>query len=121
MSAGAKTLLGTLVVTVVVLVGLTVHGLREEVTPASASRTASVSAVVVGTSEAAPWQAAASPAAILPGTVPVSQIDPPRPDPAMPMPAGPVPPPNPALHRPPLDNPGGVDGDRPARAVPGLD
>lgn len=31
-----------------------------------------------------------------------------------------APPPNPIVHRPPLHNPGGVDGDRPTRPIPGL-
>ena len=115
-----KTLLATLVIVVVVLVGLTVHGLREDSSPASVSREAKT-ASPLASAETTPWQAAASPETILPGTVPVSQIDPPRADPAMPMQALPAPPPNPALHRPPMDNPGGVDGDRPARTVPGLD
>lgn len=30
-------------------------------------------------------------------------------------------PPNPATHRPPMDNPCGVDRDRPPRPIPGLD
>jgi hypothetical protein len=34
--------------------------------------------------------------------------------------ATPIPPPNPILYQPPMDNPGGVDGDRPPRQVPGL-
>lgn len=36
-------------------------------------------------------------------------------------PLRPVEPPNPATHRPPMDNPGGVNRDRPPRPVPGLE
>jgi hypothetical protein len=39
---------------------------------------------------------------------------PPPGDRALPQPS---PPPNPALDRPPLDNPGGVDGTRPPRGL----
>lgn len=37
------------------------------------------------------------------------------------QPPEPVEPPNPATHRPPMDNPGGLNRFRPARPVPGLD
>lgn len=36
------------------------------------------------------------------------------------QPLGPIEPPNPATHRPPTDNPGGLNRFRPARPVPGL-
>lgn len=52
------------------------------------------------------------------GYIPAWKIDSPRGDPnARPAPL-PVAPPNPAEHRPPMENPGGVNGDRPPRAVP---
>lgn len=116
-----KSILAALGLVVVVLVALTVHGLREQSSPETRTTERSARAPVTSVAEVAPWQAAAPPEAMLPGTVPVSQIDPPRPDPTVPMPPAVVEPPNPALHRPPMDNPGGVDGDRPARAVPALD
>ena len=123
MSAAQKTLLGALAACAVVLVALTLHGLRDD--PSSARATARASASVASTTpaETPPWQAnAETPGGPLPGTVPVSHVDPPRPDAAMPMPpATVIEPPNPALHRLPMDNVGGVDSDRPARAVPGLD
>lgn len=37
------------------------------------------------------------------------------------LPPQPVEPPNPATHRPPMDNPGGLNRFRPARPVPGLE
>ncbi|MFM7204630.1 MAG: hypothetical protein ACKO6N_27985 [Myxococcota bacterium] len=36
-------------------------------------------------------------------------------------PPAPVEPPNPAVHRPPTDNPGGLNRFRPARPIPGLE
>lgn len=36
-------------------------------------------------------------------------------------PPAPVEPPNPAIHRPPTDNPGGLNRFRPARPIPGLE
>src|SRR5690606_921272 len=63
---------------------------------------------------ASPWHTTASEPASRPaGTVPVSQVDPPPPDPAARLPPPPVEPPNPAVHRPALHNPGGVNADRP--------
>lgn len=64
--------------------------------------------------ETPPWQAASKDTAIMPpGTVPVWRVDPPSPDPSAPLPPPPVEPPNPAQHRPPIHNLGGVDRDRP--------
>lgn len=37
------------------------------------------------------------------------------------LPPQPVEPPNPATHRPPMDNPGGLNRFRPARPIPGLE
>lgn len=111
-----KTILAALAVAVVVLVALTLRGLRDDSSPApNAARTAR--SVAVAASPSTAWQApiGTEESDPMPGTVPVSQLDPPRPDPAMPMPVLPAPPPNPALHRPPMDNPGGVNGDRPER------
>jgi hypothetical protein len=113
-----KTVLGGLLVAVAVLVGLTVSGLREEPAPPSASRRASppASAGAELARETPPWQTPPATKEPLPaGTVPVWRVDPPRPDPSAPMPAAVVEPPNPATHRPPMDNPGGVNGDRPER------
>jgi outer membrane biosynthesis protein TonB len=53
-----------------------------------------------------------------PGHIPAWQVKSPRPE--VTPPPTPVPPPDPASHRPPMHNPGGVDGDRPPRPVPGL-
>lgn len=52
-----------------------------------------------------------------PHHVPASAIRRP-PTPSMPVPV-PRPPAEPSRHRPPLHNPGGVNGDRPERASPG--
>jgi hypothetical protein len=72
--------------------------------------------------ETPPWKATPNNTPALPeGTVPTWEVDPPPPDPSAPLPPDPVDPPNPAEHRPPLHNPGGVNGDRPPRLVPGLD
>jgi hypothetical protein len=120
MSAAQKTLLGALALTVALLVGLTVDGLREESSRGTRAAARASRAELPSATEPAPWHAAADePVSELPpGTVPVSRIDPPRPDLAMPLPQRPVEPPNPALHRPPMDNPGGVNGDRPERPSP---
>jgi hypothetical protein len=48
------------------------------------------------------------------GALAVSQLPPTQPTPQV------IEPPNPFAHSPPLHNPGGVNGDRPARAVLGL-
>jgi hypothetical protein len=67
-----------------------------------------------------PWEATPqNTPPVPPGHIPAWQVKPPRPDPTPPPPP-PVPPPDPATHRPPMHNPGGVDGDRPPRPVPGL-
>jgi hypothetical protein len=56
-----------------------------------------------------------------PHYVPASQLQPPGPD------LHPVPPPTPQVpldprtRQPPMHNPGGVEGDRPPRAIPGLE
>lgn len=47
-----------------------------------------------------------------PGEVPASEVEAPT---SIIQPLHIVEPPNPALHTPPMDNPNGVDGDRPAR------
>lgn len=56
------------------------------------------------------------------GHTPAYQVRPPPPDAARASSAPvPVPRPDPASTRPPMDNPGGVNGDRPPRPVPGLE
>jgi len=127
MSTGQKTLLGAMGLAVAVLVGLTVHGLREDPTRASATKATAETPAMTDTggvprhAETPPWQTPRdSKEPLPPGSVPVWRVDPPPPDRAAPMPAAPVEPPNPATHRPAMDNPGGVNGDRPERAVPGL-
>ncbi len=52
------------------------------------------------------------------GYVPASIIDPPPP-PRAPPPPPPRAPPNPIANRPTMYNPGGINGDRPERPVPG--
>jgi hypothetical protein len=54
-----------------------------------------------------------------PHHVPAWQLRPPPPSAGDPTPSPPAEPPNPATHRPPDDNPGGVNGDRPARVLDG--
>jgi hypothetical protein len=56
------------------------------------------------------------------GYVPAWKVRPPRPEQLgqVPLPP-PREPPEPSLHRPPVENPGGVNGDRPARPVPGIE
>jgi hypothetical protein len=51
--------------------------------------------------------------------IPAAVARPPVVDPRMHLPAPPVAPPNPQTTKPPMDNPGGVNGARPARAEPG--
>jgi hypothetical protein len=53
--------------------------------------------------------------------IPAWVVKPPAPDPRTPLPPAPVEPPSPIAHRPPMHNPGGVNGDRGARPVPGID
>ncbi len=117
--------LGALLLVVAALVGLTLHGLRD---PRGATRTLATgsaarsphpgSGAPVHDSEIAPWHATPENAsAALPGTVPAWRVNPPRPDPSIRMPLPPDEPPNPAQHRPPLHNPGGVNGDRPERGL----
>jgi hypothetical protein len=98
---------------VALLVALTLRGLHgTSESPAAAPPRAQ------GTTETPPWQATPSNTANLPpGTVPASQVNPPPPDPSTPLPPPPREPPNPAVDRPALDNPGGVNGDRPERVV----
>lgn len=118
MSALHKMLLGLLAACACVLVALTLHGLREAPRPVTSPDSARPApAEVTASIETTPWQPAPDTrTALPPGTVPVSQIDPPRPDPALSLPPSRViEPANPALFRPPMDNPGGVDGDRPPR------
>jgi hypothetical protein len=125
--------MAALSVVVGLLVGLTLRGLRgpsERATvdptnastqPSSASRS-SVAAPAVPSDrrdETPPWQATPQNTTTLPpGTVPAWQVNPPPPDPSAPIPPPPREPPNPAQHRPAMDNPGGVNGDRPERPAP---
>lgn len=56
------------------------------------------------------------------GYVPAWKVRPPRPEQLSQVPLPPPrEPPEPSLHRPPVENPGGVNGDRPARPVPGIE
>ena len=132
----ARWALGGLALAVALLVGLTLRGLRDGPEPASTdtdgragatrpgteSRTARPGAPLELPDETPPWRATPGNTSALPaGTVPAWQVHPPAPDPSPPLPPAPVEPPNPAQHRPPMHNPGGVDRDRPARPVPGLE
>jgi hypothetical protein len=128
----ARWALGALLLAVALLVGLTLHGLREG--PQPVAKDADSRAATAGPAnessiagprvppgladETPPWQATPENTGALPaGTVPAWQVHPPRPDPSAPLPPAPVEPPNPAEHRPPIHNPGGVNGDRPERTV----
>lgn len=127
----SRWILGVLFAVAALLAGLTLqglHGSSDRVTPepsnaGAAARASTAGPAVPGqTTEMPPWQATPQNAnALPPGTVPAWQVDPPPPDPAQPLPPPPREPPNPALHRPAMDNPGGVNGDRPERAVPGIE
>jgi hypothetical protein len=67
----------------------------------------------------APWEATRENTPPVPaGQVPAWQVRPAAPDPTMHMPAAPVAPPDPQTTTPPMDNPGGVNGDRPPRPEP---
>lgn len=85
---------------------------RGRIGPATHSQDARPGALVELAEETTPLQALPA------GTVPVSQVDPPPPDPTASVPSPPVEPPNPAKHRPPIHNPGGVSRDRPERPAP---
>lgn len=68
-----------------------------------------------------PWQTTPENSPPLPaGYVPAWVVKPPAPDPNGALPE-PVEPPDPLTTPPPMDNPGGVNGDRPERPVPGLE
>jgi hypothetical protein len=128
----SRWILGALFAVTAVLAGLTLHGLsgsRDNARPESSAGAASTGAASsapampgqAGT-ETPPWQASPqNTTALPPGTVPAWQVNAPPPDPAQPLPPPPREPPNPAVHRPPMDNPGGVNGDRPERPVPGVE
>jgi hypothetical protein len=69
-----------------------------------------------------PWEATPDNSPPVPkGQIPAWVVKPPRPDPTLQPPPVPHPPPDPAVFQPPMHNPGGVNGDRPPRPVPGLD
>ncbi len=115
---------------VVVLVVLTLRGLRASnepvttvprnapATTTSAPASKGAAAVTNVANETPPWQATPESTPTLPpGTVPAWKVSPPPPDPSLSPPSPPREPPNPALHRPSMDNPGGVNGDRPERTV----
>ncbi len=102
---------------------VTLYGLKRKPEPAPGGVSAQPQVVTRAgqPAEGPPWHAPPGDArALPPGTVPVEQIKPPPPDPSAPPPA-PREPKNPATHRPPVHNPGGVDGDRPSRKVPGVE
>jgi hypothetical protein len=126
----ARWVLGALLLPVILIVALTLHGLRDGPQPVStdaAGRAATTGPAtespIAGprvspglADETPPWRARPESTSALPaGTVPAWRVNPPPPDPSPPLPPAPIEPPNPAKHRPPLHNPGGVDGDRPAR------
>jgi hypothetical protein len=124
--------LGALFAVAALLAGLTLQGLRspsdsprpESSAGAASSGAAAATPALPGQpgSETPPWQANPQNTTTLPpGTVPAWQVNPPPPDPSLPLPPPPREPPNPAVHRPPMDNPGGVNGDRPERPVPGVE
>jgi hypothetical protein len=54
------------------------------------------------------------------GFVPAWKVNPPRPDPSAPTPPTPFAPPDPQQNRPAMQNPGGINGVRPERKVPGI-
>jgi hypothetical protein len=66
--------------------------------------------------ETPPWEATpGNTPAVAANYWPAWKVNPPAPDPESPRPPDPVPPPDPRASRPALVNPGGVNGDRPAR------
>lgn len=71
--------------------------------------------------ELKPWEATKENSPPVPkGHIPAWQVNPPPPPPPSPPWPPPREPPDPQIHRPPMHNPGGVDGDRPPRPVPGV-
>ncbi len=130
----ARWALGGSLLAVALLVGLTLHGLRDGPPPVStdtdgrAATTGAATALPIAgrrvspgvAAETPPWRATPGNTSALPaGTVPAWRVKPPPPDRSTPLPPAPVEPPNPAEHRPPVHNPGGVNRDRPERRVPG--
>ncbi|HEY3353531.1 MAG TPA: hypothetical protein VGQ83_09800 [Polyangia bacterium] len=88
--------------------------------PPAAGPALTGAAAVTPEKQIPPWEATpANTPPPPPGHIPAWVVKPPRPEPSAP-PAPPVEPPDPATHRPPMHNPGGVNGDRPPRPVPGL-
>jgi hypothetical protein len=71
--------------------------------------------------ERQPWEAKRGDAPVPQHHVPAWAVNPPRPDPNEAPPRPSQEPPGSPDYRPPTHNPGGVNGDRPARPVPGLD
>jgi len=67
-----------------------------------------------------PWDSRRQDSPSAPEYIPAWKVNPPRPDPNALPPPRPVEPTNPQLTKPPRDNPGGVNGDRPERPVPGM-
>jgi hypothetical protein len=93
---------------------------RGEGSPAQSTRAAAASRglearprLPTPVAEVAPWEG--EPRAPLPSHHVAAHLLNPIPPPAVRLP-DPVPPANPALERLPIDNPGGVDGDRPPRS-----
>jgi hypothetical protein len=68
--------------------------------------------------EEQPWEAKDD-AEVPEGHLSVAEVKPPGPEPTLTAPEA-VPPPDPLTHEPPKDNPGGVNGDRPPREIPGM-
>lgn len=71
--------------------------------------------------EQQPWEAKRGEAPVPPHHVPAWAVNPPRPDRNEAPPPPSKEPSGAPDYRPPMHNPGGVNGDRPARPVPGLD
>ncbi|HEY3359571.1 MAG TPA: hypothetical protein VGQ83_40350 [Polyangia bacterium] len=71
--------------------------------------------------ERQPWQASKDDTPVPPHHTPAWAVNPPRPDPQEAPPAPPQEPPSAPDYRPPMHSPNGVNGNRPARPVPGLE
>jgi len=67
--------------------------------------------------EEQPWEANGK-APVPEGHLSAAEVKPPGPEPTLTAPEA-IPPPDPLKNEPPKHNPGGVDGDRPPRFVPG--
>lgn len=69
-----------------------------------------------GVGQGTPWEATSDDSRPVPaGQVAPWVVQPPKPNPVTQTPPRPVPPPDPQTSKPPLENPGGVNGTRPPR------